>query len=214
MAYMIPETPREYKKNSREGDMFQALETLPREYYVVHSLKTTNLVQNNLMSREADFVIFHPDKGMLVLECKGGFPKYENGRWYCGNGEEMDHDGPYRQASDTMYAIEKSIERSNSMYLLKNCRRFYGVWFPSVSRDSLRKQNLPPEADLAITLTAEDLADPQPAIDRIFSIHARRGNQEAEQKMSEADVHTLLTNFICPSLTWRRPSWKGGRMKK
>ena len=37
MAYMIPESPREFKKESREGEMFHALENLPHEYYVVHS---------------------------------------------------------------------------------------------------------------------------------------------------------------------------------
>ena len=195
---MIPESPREFKKESREGEMFHALENLPHEYYVVHSLKTANLVKNSLLSREADFVIFHPEKGLLVLECKGGYPRYENGKWYCGNGAEMSHDGPYRQAADTMYAIEKSISYSSSAQLLNHCRRYYGVWFPSVSRDNLRRQNLPPEADMAITLTMEDLADPLPAIEKIFSIHARRGDQDIAQKMTEAEVHTLLTSFICP----------------
>ena len=140
MAYMIPEKPREYDPKSKEGQMFHALENLPREYYVVHSLKMTNVVNNALISREADFVVFHPDKGLLVLECKGGFPKYD-GQWKFGNGEIMPHGGPYRQAETGMREIEKAIRNTNCGHLLNNCRMFYGVWFSSLSRDSLRQQN-------------------------------------------------------------------------
>lgn len=192
MAYMIPEVPRKYEPKSKEGQMFFSLEKLPHEYYVVHSLKTTNVVKNALMIREADFVIFHPEKGLLVMECKGGYPKYD-GIWRYGNGEPMPHGGPYIQAETCMHAIENSIKNSSSGYLLKNCRMYYGVWFPSLSRDTLRGENLPPEAELKITLTMEDLADPTPAIERIFGIE-----KKVEQKMSKADVDTLLTSFICP----------------
>lgn len=192
MAYMIPEVPRHYDPKSKEGQMFFSLEKLPKEYYVVHSLKTTNVVKNALLSREADFVIFHPDKGLLVMECKGGYPKYD-GVWRYGNGDPMPHGGPYNQAETCMHAIENSIKNSSSGYLLKNCRTYYGVWFPSLSRDTLRNQKLPPEAELKITLTMEDLADPLPAIERIFSIE-----RKTEQKMSKVDVDTLLSSFICP----------------
>ena len=198
MAYMIPEAPREYDPKSKEDQMFYALENLPREYYVVHSLKTVNVVNNALLSREADFVVFHPDKGILVLECKGGYPKYD-GQWKFGNGEPMPHGGPYRQAEGAMRAIENSIRNTSCSYLLKNCKIFYGVWFPSLSRNNLKSQNLPPEADLTITLTMEDLADPQPAIERIFAIDRRTGGVKVEQKLKKEDVNVLLTRFICPA---------------
>ena len=192
MAFMIPETPRDYDLNSKEGLMFQALEKLPRDYYVVHSLKTANVVHNALLSREADFVIFHPEKGLLVLECKGGYPKYD-GKWKYGNGELMPHGGPYIQAETCMHAIENSIKNSNCGYLMKNCRTYYGVWFPSLARDNLKAQNLPPEAEMRITLTLEDLADPLSAIERIFSIE-----KKVDQKLLKADVDILLSRFICP----------------
>ena len=197
MAYMIPESPREFDPKSKEGEMFHALENLPHEYYVVHSLKTVNVVKNALLSREADFVVFHPDKGLLVLECKGGYPKYD-GQWRFGNGDPMPHGGPYRQAETGMRAIENAIRDTNCAHLLKNCKMFYGVWFSSLSKDSLRAQNLPPEADLTITLTMEDLADPKPAIERIFAIDRRTAGQKVEQKLTKEDVNTLLNRFICP----------------
>ena len=49
MAYMIPEVPRKYEPKSKEGQMFFSLEKLPHEYYVVHSLKTTNMMASGDM---------------------------------------------------------------------------------------------------------------------------------------------------------------------
>ena len=66
MAYMIPEVPRKYEPKSKEGQMFFSLEKLPHDYYVVHSLKTTNVVKNALMIREADFVISRRMKWRFV----------------------------------------------------------------------------------------------------------------------------------------------------
>ena len=82
---MIPETPREFKPSSKEDLMFESLEKLPGDYYVIHSLKMTDFIKSSLKTREIDFVIFHPQKGILSLECKGGFPQYVNGEWKYGD---------------------------------------------------------------------------------------------------------------------------------
>ncbi len=198
MAIMIPDTPREYTRASREGEVFRALEKLPREYYVVHSLKTVRVDRNSVKTREADFIIFHPNKGFLVLECKGGAISYHDGRWYYFNNTPMPHDGPYNQASSCMHDIENDVAYSTSPDLLNNCRSFYGVWFLGLTRATLRSQPLPAEADLALTLTQEDLIDPKPAIERIFSLKARRNGKNIDQKMTPAEINTLLMKFICP----------------
>ena len=198
MAVMIPETPRKYEAKSKEGLMFQSLDKLPKEYYVVHSLKAANYVKGALLVREADFVIFNPDKGIIVMECKGGFPEYVNGEWRNGNGEPMEHDGPYRQAESGMHAIEKAIRNAGCEPMLTHCAMYYGVWFPSLTKENLRRQNLPPEADLTITLTMEDLADPLPAIERIFSIKKQYKHTPVEHKLNQSETHSLLARFICP----------------
>ena len=198
MAIMIPETPRDFNANSKEGLMFESLEKLPKEYYVVHSLKATDFVKGALMSREADFVIFNPDKGIIVMECKGGLPQYVNGEWMNFNGTPMGHGGPYRQAESGMHAIENSMKAAGLAPVLKRCAMYYGVWFPSLTRGNLSQQTLPPEADMRITLTMEDLADPLPAIERIFNIRRNVGSIPVEHKLNQAEVNLLLTRFICP----------------
>ena len=198
MAYMIPETPRDFNINSKEGMMFESLEKLPRDYYVVHSLKATDFVKGALLSREADFVIFHPDKGIIVLECKGGFPKYENGMWYYGMGKPMGKGGPYRQAETAMHAIEDSIRMAGCEMLLSHCALYYGVWFPSLSKENLKSQPLPPEADMRITMTMEDVPDPENAIERIFSIQKQYNHEPVKHKLSPTEADMLLKRFICP----------------
>ena len=198
MAIMIPETPREFNANSKEGLMFESLNKLPGEYYVVHSLKMTDFTKNDLKTREVDFLIFHPQKGILSLECKGGFPQYVNGEWKNGNGTPMGHGGPYRQSSSAMHAIEESMKLAGCGPMLNRCRMYFGVWFPSLTKENLRHQDLPPEADLSITLTMEDVADPLPAIERIFSINRYRDGKPVEQKLNQAETNFLLTRFICP----------------
>ena len=198
MAIMIPETPREFKPKSKEDLMFESLEKLPQDYYVIHSLVATDYSGGSLFSREADFVIFHPEKGFLFLECKGGFPKYENGNWYYGNGDPMGHDGPYRQAKSAMHAVEESMKLAGCGPMLNHCKTYFGVWFPSLTKENLKQQNLPPEADMMVTLTMEDLVDPQHAIERIYSIKCFRGKDQIEQNLNQTEINILLTRFICP----------------
>ena len=198
MAIMIPETPREFKPNSKEDLMFESLEKLPSDYYVIHSLVATDYSSGSLISREADFVIFHPKKGFIFLECKGGFPKYVDGRWYNGNGKPMGHDGPYRQAKTAMHTIEDSMTKAGCGPMLNRCRTHFGVWFPSLTKENLKQQNLPPEADMVVTLTMEDLADPLPAVERILSLKSFREGKPVEHNLNDAEVNILLKRFICP----------------
>jgi hypothetical protein len=79
MAIMIPDSPRTYEPSSLEGVMFSALEKLPDDYYVFHSLKISDVVENTFYESETDFVVFNVDKGILCLEAKAGQVQYENG---------------------------------------------------------------------------------------------------------------------------------------
>lgn len=58
MATMIPKTPNTYDPASLEGLMFAALNLLPDDYYVFHSIRLTALTDNVLKESETDFVIF------------------------------------------------------------------------------------------------------------------------------------------------------------
>ena len=70
MAKMIPEKPIEISIGSREDEMFLALSKLPNEYYVFHSFVIVNTSDGIIHESETDFVIFHPQKGILCLESR------------------------------------------------------------------------------------------------------------------------------------------------
>ena len=82
MAIMYPNKPKECSTNSKEDLMFEALEKLPDTYYVFHSFKIVNVIDEKMYESETDFVIFNPKKGILCVEAKAGNVKYEEGNLF------------------------------------------------------------------------------------------------------------------------------------
>lgn len=196
MAKMIPATPRTFAPESLENIMFDALERLlPENYYVFHSLKIITVVDSVVKESETDFVIFCPDRGILCLEAKAGHVQYDGGTWRYGSGIEMSHDGPYNQAANSKYRLLDYI-KANSKDLAKKCKMLHAVWFPSVSQRELRHEILPPESLIDITLSKEDLTNPLPSIEKIFSIDLPNHIQTS---LSEKEAEQLLRRVLCPS---------------
>jgi len=197
MAIMIPQTPREFAPASLEDQIFDALAQLSDEYTVVHSLHVMNVNRGVLYECEADFVILHRQKGVLVIEAKASSAgiEYHNGKWYYGSGVEMSHDGPYIQATKAAHKILKLCEDLGMADVLRRCKCLSAVWFPTIDRETFRKINLPPEADPRLTLTMEALSEPQKYIDDIMDISV---GQMKKSSMTSRDVELLLKNIICP----------------
>jgi len=95
MAIMIPDVAPDQIIHGSERDVYIALrDQLPDVYRVVHSLPWLRPNRDDadapLREGEADFVIFHPDYGLLVLEVKGGEEMFAR--------PVFDHVGSYPQA--------------------------------------------------------------------------------------------------------------------
>ena len=87
MARMFPERPRAGAPTS-ERRVYDYLErTLDERFVVFHSLAWHG--RANKADGEVDFLIAHPDLGMLVLEVKGGGIAYDpvRGKWTSQNKE-------------------------------------------------------------------------------------------------------------------------------
>jgi Nuclease-related domain/AAA domain len=71
MAHMIPPmSPENGPGMQAETLLFEALrDSLPDDFFVYHSVKYVN--PKNAYEGEVDFLILHPEYGILVIECKG-----------------------------------------------------------------------------------------------------------------------------------------------
>lgn len=195
MAIMIPNRPHTFAPASLEGVMFTALEKLPDEYYVFHSLRLSTVVDNTFHESETDFVIFNKRLGILCLEAKAGHVRYENGYWLYGSGEPMHNGGPFNQAASNKWKLIKYFENHRFASILGKCKFLHAVWFPSISESDVRGMHLPTESDKALIMTKEALIDPQPYLEKILSTKLPNGK---ETNLTEHEVNRILREILCP----------------
>ena len=195
MAIMIPNRPHAFAPASLEGVMFTALEKLPDEYYVFHSLRLSTVVDNTFHESETDFVVFNKRLGILCLEAKAGQVRYENGYWLYGSGEPMHNGGPFNQASSNKWKLIKYFENHRFASILEKCKFLHAVWFPSISESDVRGLRLPTESDKSLIMTKEALADPQPYLERILSMRLPNGKVTS---LTEQEVNRILREILCP----------------
>lgn len=193
---MYPDIPYECTPASREKIMFDKLKELPEEYYVFHSFKIVSVDLDVITASETDFVIFHPQKGILCIEAKAGKVKLEGNKWEYANGGEMSHGGPYRQAENGKWRLRDYIKDSGYGYLMNRCKLLHAVWFPSVDNEYISKVNFPTEADRKITLTADSFNNIEEEISSIFDIDLPNN---VETKLTADDIKLLIDKFLAPS---------------
>lgn len=192
---MIPDMPRNFAAASLEGLMFDALQKLPNDYYVFHSFRLISVSNNTLYESETDFVIFNQKYGVICLEAKAGAVEYRDGSWFYASGIKMKHEGPFVQASLNKHKLRLYIERSRSASLLEKCKFLHGVWFPSITTEMLNSMPFPPDADRKIVLTKDALDDPEPYLERIYSLDVQR---RTSTLLTDDDVKRMIREVLCP----------------
>lgn len=206
MAHMIPPVPKEYDAKSEEGIVFNALRDLPDDYYVFHSFSPTVVSEGIIYEREIDFVVANQKKGILCIEAKNGEGIYYDGRcWKYSSGKPMEHDGPYRQVATAKISIVNKIKchKNPAVQALYNkCKVLHAVFFFKMSQDSFNRQKmngLPEDADPEITMLTEDLINPAPKIERIFSIKLPWEKYKPVEMMTDGEFKLLLESVLCPT---------------
>lgn len=196
MAIMIPEKPINVPVGSREDEMFIALTGLSDEYYVFYSFVLISNTEGILRESETDFVIFHPQKGIICLEAKAGHVFCRQGIWYYNDGQRMKHDGPYEQARMNKWKLKKYFDEKDMTDVWKRCKTLHAVWFPSVNKSELNGIQFPADGDKSITLTEESLDNIERDIDRIFALELP---SKVETTITKAEAKRILDNVLCPS---------------
>lgn len=196
MAIMCPPIPREFSPASREGEIFRILSGLPDTYYVFHSFSIVTVVDGVLHESEADFVVFHPQKGVLCIEAKAGQVDYRNGQWVYGNGIPMAHDGPFHQAARSKYKLIDYFKKCDAEDILRRCKFLHAVWFPSITKDKFIGKSLPSEATLTLMLTKDSEDNIEKAISEIFALNVPSG---VETVLGAVDIDIILNRILAPS---------------
>lgn len=195
MAIMIPDVPHKFAPASLEGVMFTALEKLPDDYYVFHSLRITAVTDDTVHESETDFVIFNKKRGVICLEAKAGHVRYENGYWLYQNGDRMHNGGPFNQASSNKWKLIKYFENHRLSSVVEKCKFLHAVWFPSISQNDVDRIDLPTECDKNLIMTKESLQDPLPYIERIFDIQLPNG---LWTNLSENEANRIIKEVLSP----------------
>lgn len=198
MARIYPDKPLGTTGSNAERKVFYALkELLPDDYTVLHSVPVylkedpTSRMQNG----ELDFLVLHPDKGMLIIEVKGGGIARDalSGKWTTIDfkGDVFIIKDPYEQGKKYAYAINKIVERE------KTTRKydypfFHAVWFPDVDT-SVANFGISDNLHL-ITLGKQDLEQTATAIPRVFKNSLGGGVESPGNNGVEA-----LRIFLSPS---------------
>ena len=193
MANMIPELeafPKDMPFS--EKIVYQALrDGLSNEYTVYHNVCFLKQTDSKFSEGEADFLIFHPRKGLLVLEIKGGAISFQDNKWFSSNNQgKFELKSPFYQARTQMHFFESCIH--NEIPHARYCRG-YGVGFPQCI--------LPPNTDLPVEANPGLIIDNkefkqenlQKRIDRIFQHWTK-----TKENLTQSEIDTIKKKIFEP----------------
>ena len=166
----LPESVINDAGREAERRVYEALaDLLGPEHCVFYSVAwLTKAAGQAARDGEADFVVAHPDLGVLVLEVKGGRIGHDqvSGEWHSTDRGEHRHAirDPFAQARQSHHALLHKLEEHPVI------RRFYikighGVVFPDSANPH---KTLVPDAEPAIMVFAEDLNHIDECVKRMF----------------------------------------------
>lgn len=197
MAKMIPglqykDLQKDFNGSIGELRLYELLEKLPDDYYVLHSTSWNEQRRKSELSPrkyvqwgEADFTVYHPEKGIIVFEVKDGLISYsrEHG-WiqtnrHTGATSVID---PMAQAEKSKYYFRDQVFKPafNGFAPFTFCS---AVWFTSGDRNEV-KGDLPLNYKEETTLWANDLASVeqvQNAINKVYKYHDAFCNSPSQE---------------------------------
>lgn len=197
MARMIPSKLAKTTKSHAEKKLFQIFaKDLSDEYIVFHGTWWQH-IKYVVQDREADFIIIHPDKGILILEAKGGEIKYDSvdKAWY--QNQIRMKISPFEQARQINYKfldfLGKYSEFTNRDFCIGQC-----VAFPDVDEVI---NGLPSEAPQEILLLRPQIKNVSNWISSVFSYYAngrlrKLGNNRTEKIVELISPSTKFKKYI------------------
>lgn len=165
----LPQSVIDDPKLSAERKTFLALKSLPGKFTIFYSIHwQTHTDDWGVKEGEADFIIVHPDIGILVLEVKGGGISYsaERDQWFSQDryGTKNPIQDPIEQGRRNHFSLLsqlKSLPNWGGSFINID----HAVCFPDVF---LRGMQFRPDLAREIILDHDDLEDIEQSIQRVF----------------------------------------------
>ncbi|HXG71202.1 MAG TPA: NERD domain-containing protein [Gemmatimonadaceae bacterium] len=183
MARFMPDVAAGDILHDSERVVYEALRGLPTGFVVLHSFPwlrpARDLAGEPLREGEADFVILHPDRGLLVVEVKGGQPELKGRTWWRSGKEMRD---PFDQARRNRYALLDAIEERTRRRVHRSLFTHGDVVvFPHASFSG----TLPVNSDPRILVDATGIATLPARIDAALGTWARKETHLSPREFSE-----------------------------
>ncbi len=200
MARVLPDVDPAQLEHASEEPVYVALrDQLGPDYVVLHSYPWLRPWRDEALAEgEADFVVIHPERGMLVLEVKGGDVRHDGHRWFRNsvNGCREFKD-PFRQAQRNMHALMDIVkERSGHRIRPDTLAHGYAVVFPHLDYTSAPPNN----GAKAIIISRRHLAEMAQAIETAFAAWT------SSPRPLSAELHRmLLHDCLMPKFRLVRP---------
>jgi AAA domain len=195
MARMIPESPREDATSGAELRLFERLrDDTSDELVAFHSVAWLAPTKDGRPREgEADFVLAHPNQGVLVVEVKGGRIRYDAkvARWASiGKEGEYQIKDPFQQGRNSAHRLIDLIARAKGAgdrkILVGNA-----VAFPDVR---VGEADLKPDAPREIVIDARDLKNLSERLDQLFRYWKGKSKLPGPGKAGISLLEKLLAN--------------------
>lgn len=208
MAIMVPEYRERQEFNNSWGEILLYKEfkkQLSDDYVIFHSVNILGRAHTNKgypVDKEIDFIVFHPEKGIICVEVKSGEIKFEDNRIF--QKQYLKYDDfdkkeenyilidPLKQIDPAKYSLIKHLKENLKKNVQYPCTSV--AFFPSVCRGEM--QGTPPPFYKEHILFKEDLRSLSAALDKHFDYDNGRLPEDRELVKK---VKYSVINEIAPS---------------
>lgn len=192
MARMIPKNEIDFNNSYGEEKLYNTLKKLDDQYIVFHSIRWKNEMLKDIYG-EADFIILHPEKGILNIEVKSGEILLEDKKWYqinLENNKKNEMQDPMEQARRSKaFLIDfiKDLKEDDEKCYVESV-----VWFTSVNN----KENVkfPPDYRKRV-LFKEDLNNPEVKLEELYLENKLPEKTNTNEDMIKRIVDALAPHF-------------------
>lgn len=198
----LPESTLQDPRRGGERSVYAALSTLPDSFTVFYSVAWLSRFATGAQDGEADFVVAHPDLGILVLEVKGGGIAFDAARseWTSTDRHGTVHTikDPAAQARTSKHTLLNSL-KALPQWVNRWLTIGHAVIFPDVD---IRQQSLRMDLPAQIVIDRTELDRMEDRVHQIFAFY--QGEDGRTGRLGE-DRLRLVTGLLARSFQMRTP---------